>query len=114
MRLRKNLTCSRVSPGAGAAPQQPAEAAALAVDKNGYHWTDSYYIASCYFPIIIDTEINKAKRSNMISELITSQTEIYPVQNWLLEIPWEPFSRLQPQYWIKCLDPWVTCTSFIQ
>ena len=36
-----------------------------------------------------------------------SQPEIYPVQNWSLEMPEEPFSRPQPQYWIKFLDPWV-------
>ena len=36
-----------------------------------------------------------------------SPTEIYPVQNWSLEMPWEPGSRPQPQYWIKFLDPCV-------
>ena len=36
-----------------------------------------------------------------------SQTKIYPVQNWSLEMPQEPFSRPQPQYWITFLDPWV-------
>ena len=43
-----------------------------------------------------------------------SQTEIYPVQNWSLEMPQEPFSRPQPQYWIKLLDPmgawFLSCT----
>ena len=30
---------------------------------------------------------------------LPSQTEIYPVQNWSMEMPWAPFSRPKPQYW---------------
>ena len=42
----------------------------------------------------------------------SSQTYIYPVLIWSLEVPWESCCRPQPQYWIKCLDPWVK--DFIQ
>ena len=38
---------------------------------------------------------------------LKSQIEIYPVQNWSLEMPQEPSSRSEPQCWIKFLDPWV-------
>ena len=39
---------------------------------------------------------------------VVAGPKIYAVQNWILEMPYkEPFSRPQPQYRIKFLDPWL-------
>ena len=36
-----------------------------------------------------------------------SGTETYLVQCWSLEVPQDPSSTPQPQYWITLLDPWM-------
>ena len=47
------------------------------------------------------------RHSPAIPERLLSQTQIYPVQNWSLEMPQQPSFRPEPQYWIKFPDPWV-------